>query len=403
LVFLKRGNRRSFTCGGRWPGYCPSLREQKRVWRFCFKKSASSFAVWLALIGSGLLGLAAQASADSVMDTRGLRTPAIAVKSPATTVLIGITNAGHRLVAFGVHGVIIYSDDNGQSWKQAAVPVDVSITCAAFANAQDGWAAGHDGVILHTADGGASWQKQLDGNAANKLILQAAQAAVARGDPSPGTPRAIMRANHFLQGGPENPFLSILAIDPRDALVFGAYRIVMKTTDGGNTWMDWSLHIADPISHNLYDAAAVGQNIYVAGEAGSVFRSTDGGMNFPSVTAPGSSTLFAVLPAGDGAVFACGVAGQAFRSADLGQTWQQVNFNTQYNLIAAETLTGGGIVVGSEAGVLYISFDHAKTFSALPGVLPMEIFGLTQAVNGDVVAVGSAGVIVVPAKRLPKS
>jgi photosystem II stability/assembly factor-like uncharacterized protein len=341
--------------------------------------------------------------ADSAMDTRGLRTPAIAVKSPATTVLIGVTNAGHRLVAFGVHGVIIYSDDNGRNWTQAAVPVDVSITTAAFASPRDGWAAGHDGAILHTVDGGATWQLQLDGNAANQLILQAAQTAVAQNDPSPGTPRAVRRAEHFLQGGPDNPFLSILAIDARDAMVFGAYRMVMKTTDGGKTWTDWSLHIADPISHNLYAVTTVGKDLFVVGEAGVAFRSTDGGASFAAVTSPAAATMFAALPTGDGGVLVCGVAGQAFRSADQGQTWQPVNFNTQYNLIAAQTLEGGQIVVGSEAGTLYISSDRGKTFSPLPDALPMEIFGLTQAPNGDVVAVGSGGVMVVPAKNFLRS
>jgi photosystem II stability/assembly factor-like uncharacterized protein len=406
--FLEKINQKTFARGGRWAGPRQGQEEEKVFCcpgqGACFFKTRRAFlAIYLVLIGACILGLAPRAVADSAMDTRGLRTPAIRVQSPATTILIGITNAGHRLVAFGVHGVIIYSDDNGQTWMQAAVPVDVSITCAAFANGQDGWAAGHDGAILHTTDGGATWQLQLDGNGANQLVMQAAQAAVAHNDPSPGTPRAIMRANHFLQGGPENPFLSILVTDPRTAFVFGAYRIVMKTADAGKTWTDWSLHIGDPISHNLYNVATVGQNIYVAGEAGSVFRSTDGGMSFPAVATPADITMFVVLPTGDGGVFVCGVAGHAFRSADHGQTWQPVNFGTQNNLIAAVTLASGGILVGSEAGTLYIGFDHAKTFLTLPDALPMEIFGLTQAANGDVVAVGSGGVIVVPAKDFDKS
>jgi photosystem II stability/assembly factor-like uncharacterized protein len=360
--------------------------------------------LFLLILACGLLfGSALSAQAVSDTSARELKTPAIAVKSPSTTVLIGITTAGHRLVAVGIHGVIIYSDDNGHSWRQAAVPVDVTITCIAFANAKDGWAAGHDGAILHTMDGGTTWQLQLNGDQANQLILHAAQAAVADNDPSPGTPRAMMRANHFLTGGAENPFLTILAIDARNALVFGAYRMVMKTSDGGKSWTDWSLHVADPISHNLYDVTTVGSDIYLVGEAGSVFHSTDGGTSFAAVTVPASSTLFEVLPTGDGGVFVCGVAGLAFRSADKGNSWQPVNLNTQYNLTAAYPLASGAILVGSEAGSLYISFDNAKTFSLLPEVQPMEIFGLTQAANGDVVAVGNAGVILVPAKDFDKS
>ncbi len=372
------------------------------VSRFSFKRMvgpAGLFALVCIFFGAST----PLAHAISTTSLRALSTPAITVKSPASTVLIGIANAGHRLVAVGIHGVIIYSDDNGQTWTQAAVPVDVTITCVAFANAQDGWAAGHDGAILHTADGGATWQLQLTGVQVNQLILRAAQTAVADNDPSPGTPRAMMRANHFLQGGPENPFLSILAIDPENALVFGAYRMVMKTTDGGKTWTDWSLQVGDPISHNLYDAARIGSDIYLVGEAGSVFRSSDGGKSFPPVTAPASSTLFDVLPTGDGGVFACGVAGLAFRSSDNGNDWQPVNLNTQYNLTAADILASGAVLVGSEAGSLYISFDHAKTFNAVPYVEPMEIFGMTQAANGDVVTVGNTGVIVVPAKDFVKS
>ena len=126
-------------------------------------------------------------------------------------------------------------------------------------------------------------------------------------------------------------------------------------------------------------------------------------MTFPAVTVPASSTLFEVLPTGDGGVFVCGVAGLAFRSSDQGNTWQPVNLNTQYNLTAAYRLASGAILVGSEDGSLYISHDDARTFSLLPDVQPMEIFGLTQAANGDVVAVGNAGVIVVPSKDFDKS
>jgi photosystem II stability/assembly factor-like uncharacterized protein len=336
-------------------------------------------------------------------DLSALTRPAIAVKAPDSVVLIAIANAGKRLVAVGEHGVIIYSDDNGQNWRQAKVPVDLTLTAVQFGDAHNGWATGHYGVILHSADGGATWQKQLDGNQVNQMTMATAQAAVADNDPSPGTARAIARANHFIAGGPENPFLTILASDANNVMVFGAYRMAQKSTDGGKVWLDWNLHVGDPFSHNLYDVTRVGADIYLVGEAGSVYRSTDNGARFPAVTAPAQSTLFVVLPTGDGGVLTCGVAGLAFRSADAGQSWVPVNFNTTSNLTAGAVLASGAIIVGDEAGAIAISTDHAKTFSALPGFEPMEIFGLTQAANGDVVAVGSAGVIVVPAKDFPQS
>jgi photosystem II stability/assembly factor-like uncharacterized protein len=329
--------------------------------------------------------------------------PAIAVKMPDKIVLIAIAKAGNRLVAAGEHGVIIYSDDNGASWRQSAVPSSVTLTSLAFANAGIGWAAGHEGIILKTQDGGVTWTTQLNGNQVNRLTLAAAQAGVAANDPSPGTARAMVRAQHFLNGGPENPFLSTLATDQRTAFVFGAYRMAMKTTDGGRTWADWNLHIGDAISHNLYDAAMVGTDMFVAGEAGAIFRSTDGGQSFRPVTAPADATMFEVLATGDGGVFVCGVAGQAFRSADGGNTWQAVDLRTGSNITAAAVLASGALVLGNEAGGIYVSEDHAKTFTMLPEPEPMEIFGLAQAQNGDVVAVGNAGVIVLPAKTFLQS
>ncbi len=336
-------------------------------------------------------------------DLTSLARPAIKVKAPDKAVLIAIANAGNRLVAVGEHGVIIYSDDSGKGWRQASVPVDVTLTAVGFETAQDGWAAGHEGVILHTSDGGTTWQMKLNGFQVNTLTMQTAQAAVADNDPSPGTSKAILRANHFLDGGPENPFLSILTTGPNDATVVGAYRIAMKTSDGGQSWTDWSLHVADPVSHNLYDIATVGTDIYIVGEAGSVFRSTDAGATFPQVTTPADSTLFWVVPAGTGGVFVGGVAGLAFLSADSGKAWKSIDLGTQSNLTAADVLSSGSIVVGSEAGGLYVSKDEAKTFSMLPEVLPMEIFALTQAEDGDVVTVGSGGVIVIPAESFSKT
>ena len=352
------------------------------------------------LVVAGCLCLGNRANAT---DLSALTRAAITVKAPDKVLLVAVTSAGQRLVAVGVHGVIVYSDDSGSTWSQAKVPVDVTLTAVRFANAQDGWAVGHYGVVLHSTDGGLTWQKQLDGIQVNQMTMVTAQAAVAANDPSAGAPRAIERADHFMAGGPENPFLAILASDANNVMAFGAYRMTEKSTDGGKDWLDWNLHVGDPISHNLYDVIRVGTDIYVVGEAGSVYRSTDDGASFPAVTVPAQSTLFVVLPTGDGGVFTCGVAGLAFRSADNGQSWTPVNFNTTSNLTAASVLSSGAIIVGNESGAIAISTDHAKTFSALPGFQPMEIFGLTQAENGDVVAVGSAGVIVIPAKEFPQS
>jgi photosystem II stability/assembly factor-like uncharacterized protein len=357
---------------------------------------------WCAVVAL-LLAVFAAPMAQAATGIRALDTPAIAVKAPGQVALIAITRAGNRLVAVGEHGVITFSDDNGASWVQAAVPVDVTLTSVAFATPKIGWAAGHYGVILHTEDGGLTWQEQLNGIQANQLTLEAAKAAVAGGDQSPTVALAMKRANYFVTAGPDKPFLSILVSSPQDVMVFGAYRMAMKTTDGGKTWTDWSLNIGDTHSHNLYDVAGGGNDIFIAGETGLVFHSTDGGQSFPEVTAPTDATLFTVLQTKDGGVFVCGVAGNAFRSSDAGQSWQPVNLGTVSNLTGGRVLPSGAVVVVSEAGNLFISTDNAHSFTALPQVEPMSLYDVTQAANGDLIAIGSLGTAVIPAADLQKS
>jgi photosystem II stability/assembly factor-like uncharacterized protein len=313
------------------------------------------------------------------------------VKAPDKVFLIAIARAGNRLVAVGEHGVITYSDDNGNSWRQSSVPVTVTLTSIGFADALHGWAAGHYGVILHTSDGGVTWQEQLNGLQANQLTLAAAQAAVAGHSTALGAPLAIKRADAFVADGADKPFLSVLAINPNDATVFGAYRMVMKTTDGGKTWMDRSLNVADPISQNLYDAERAGPDIYIASEAGLVFLSTDGGNSYNQVAPPTDSTLFGILGLGAGDVLAYGVAGRMFSSTDAGKTWQTIDLGTDTNLTAAIRLASGKIVVAEEDGRVFVTDGAVTAFKPLPVSIPMGLFGMAEAADGDVVFVGSNG------------
>jgi photosystem II stability/assembly factor-like uncharacterized protein len=337
-----------------------------------------------------------------VMAATGIRVldqPAIKVKAPDQVTMIALTRAGNRLVGVGVHGVIIYSDDNGVTWKQASVPVGVLLTCVAFATPRDGWAAGQYGVILHSTDGGVTWREALDGNQVIHLIQVNANAALAANPNSETAQRAVRRARFFAADGPNKPFLSILATGADSVTVFGAYRMAVRSTDGGKTWTDMSLNIGDPLSHNLYDVKAMGADIFIAGEAGNDFVSTDGGGNFVKLPSPSpdDSTMFGVAPTGDGGALMFGVAGEAFSSHDGGATWQPVALGTSQNLTAALTLRSGAILVASEDGNLYISNDHAKTFNRLPQPFPMALYDLAQAPNGAVIVAGSSGVMAVPA------
>ncbi len=347
--------------------------------------------LWLASLA--LACAAALPAAAQVAGIEALSTPAITVRAPDKVVLIALANAGPRLLAAGEHGVIIYSDNNGKTWAQASVPVDLTLTALAFATPLQGWAAGHYGTILHTNDGGLTWQLQLNGIQANQLIAAAATAAQAGNDSSPAAALAPVRAAHFMADGPDKPFLSVLAQSPDSVTVFGAYRMVMHSDDGGKTWADWSLRIGERLSRHLYDATRIGNDICIAAESGSVFCSADQGASFPAVTSPGPATLLGILPTGDGGMLGFGVAGLADRSADGGKTWASLSLGAQSNLTCGRLLKSGAILLGGEDGSLYASTDHGRNFRDLGPSAPMAIFDLAEAPDGNILLAGSGGVM----------
>ena len=347
-----------------------------------------------------LLLLISSCWAEAQPTSRVFDDPALTAKTPTGDLLEPVVSAGNRLVAAGEHGIIIYSDDNGQIWRQATVPADVTLTTVAFATPQDGWAAGALGTVFQTIDGGLTWHTQITGDKVNQLMMASANQLAASRPTDPSVPRALRRANFFMRAGADKPFLSILAVNENSAQVFGAYRMCIKTKDAGASWQDCSLNVPDPISHNLYDAVQSSSSIYVAGESGSVFSSGDQGQTFSALTAPADDTLFGILITPAQALLTYGVAGGLYRSTDQGQTWTSITIGSQSDLTAGIVLKSGRILLLSVTGTVYMSSDDGVSFRAFPTSMGMALFGAVQAQNGDVVLVGSGGVRMLPAKSL---
>jgi photosystem II stability/assembly factor-like uncharacterized protein len=326
-----------------------------------------------------------------------MRLPTIAVRAPAQALLISVTRAGTRLVAGGAHGLIIYSDDNGQSWHQASVPTSETIADVGFADSHNGWAAGAQGVIIHTTDGGASWQLQLTGDQVIALMNTAAAQYAAANPGADAAQRAQRRAAIFTQAGPNKPFLSVLPLGAQSAIIFGSYRMAVMTTDGGKDWTDWSLHMGDPVSHGMFDAIRAGNDLYLAGEAGVVLHSADQGQSFSMLTSPDPSTFLGLLATPAGTLLAYGVAGEVFRSTDKGQDWAKADVAASSDLTGGVVLASGKILLVSEDGSVFESGDDGLTFRPAAVNEGMALYDVAQAENGDLVFVGSGGVRVTPA------
>jgi len=83
------------------------------------------------------------------------------VVDPGDVVLYGSTFGSPDVVRVaGEFGIILGSDDGGQTWHQQPNSIESTLFSISFADAQRGWAVGMDSTLLATSDGGTSWQKQ---------------------------------------------------------------------------------------------------------------------------------------------------------------------------------------------------------------------------------------------------
>ena len=324
---------------------------------------------------------AAAAASRNVADT--LHQPAIQSPLAVRSMLNALAAAGERIVAVGVRGHILYSDDRGQSWKQASVPVSTTLTGVCFADAQTGWAVGHRGVILKSVDGGQSWSKQLDGLQAAAAIVQAREAQ---------DPEQAQDARRLVLEGADKPFLDVQCLDAGHAAAVGAYGLGFATRDGGESWTP-SLELLDGTEQRHVNVARLGGGrLYLAGEQGSLLRVDPDLQRLESLGEPYAGSFFGLVISPRNSLLAFGLRGHLFRSGDAGASWQAVELATSQSLTAGVNLGDGGILLVDESGMGWLSRDDGRSFKPVKPSSQFPFVGLLATAGGGGIAVGANGV-----------
>ena len=309
----------------------------------------------------------AQTEAASGAQSRDLQPRAAEIAPLAVkSLLLDLTQAGDRLVAVGDRGSILVSSD-GVIWEQSAVPVQATLNTVSFANAQNGWAGGHDQSILHTADGGKTWTKQ-----------------------------------HF-NAEDSKPVLSVLALDAQRAIAVGAYGLLLSTADTGKTWsaveapslLDEGPHLNGVIRLNNGD-------LFIVGETGLIGVSSNG-TQWARLKQPYEGSLFGALAHGNKGAIIFGLRGNALMTSDVRSgSWKRLNTQTVQSLFAGSALPGNDVIlVGADGAMLRVTQDgkvrvanavnlngKSEGYGTLSGVLPWK---------AGLIVVGEQGVTRVPA------
>jgi photosystem II stability/assembly factor-like uncharacterized protein len=289
--------------------------------------------------------------------------PAEQVANAATAPLLASARAGSRVVAVGDHGVILLSDD-GINYRQArAVPVRTLLTSVQFLDPRHGYAAGHDGVVLGTQDGGETW-------------------TLLRSEP-----------------GVEQPILSLRFDSPQHGIGVGLYGWAIETRDAGRTWSELQVQSGENADrHLLHVFASDHGSMFITGEGGTIFRSTDQGRSWQGAVTANKGSLWYGLALSDGALLVCGMRGHLYRSSDDGETWQSVDSKTTQSLTGIAQFEDGRVIVVGMAGTVLESHDGGRTFTytaraeqeALTAVLADGARPLLLSMTGPVARAGPA-------------
>jgi len=322
-----------------------------------------------ALVAASLCGgLAAPAAANpAAAATDPILRPAEPMPRAIESLILDLAISGTRRIAVGERGHVLISDD-GREWRQVAdVPTRATLT-SVVARGDDAWAVGHDGVIIHSRNAGRTWR--------------------------------LVHSNPYVAGtdDPYNgvPLLDVFFIDDDRGFAIGAYALMLRTEDGGETWTAVTLPKSGPMvaaevpegdgqeeeddGSWLMDADELtideeadphlnamarldDGTLFIVAERGAGFRSVDGGETWERRTLPYDGSMFGLLAFDSSRLLAFGLRGNALESTDGGLTWSAVDTGTPLSLFGGVALDNGGAILVGANGVVVSRGDAEQPFS----------------------------------------
>jgi len=325
--------------------------------RFSPSACAALFAVMLICCGSA----AAQEGSGPARPLPLVQKPAFITSYATSEMILAATRAGSRLVAVGDHGVVLLSDDDGKSYRQArVVPTRATLTAVSFSDAHNGWAVGHWGVILHTGDGGETW-------------------ALQRSDTSVDQPLFTVHFSDALHG-----------------LAAGLWSLLLGTDDGGKTWKPVTLPLLPggrKPDRNLFSFFADHKgSLFIAAEKGTVLRSDDNGATWSYLDTGYKGSLWTGCALTDGTLLVAGLRGTVYRSSDDGRTWNPVPSGTKSSIT---DIVGDGEQVAAVGldGIQLHSRDDGRTFTLTQRDDRLALTAVVAAPDGTLHVFSMAGVV----------
>jgi len=286
--------------------------------------------------------------------------PAEVTSAASKAMMLSAARAGRRLVAVGDRGVVLLSDDDGGSFRQARlVPVRSTLTAVCFSGEKTGWAVGHWGVVLRTDDAGETWKVQ-------------------RSDTSV-----------------DQPLFSVHFQEAERGWAVGLWSLMLRTADGGRSWAPVRLP-APPGGRKgdrnlLKIFADRAGTLFVAAEQGAVLRSKDG-ERWSYLDTGYKGSFWTGMALGNGTLLVGGLRGTIYHSTDGGDSWRESKNDLKSSITDFGEAGGKVLAVGLD-GASYESDDGGATFRSSQREDRLPFTALAVAASGRLVKFSKQGLV----------
>ena len=283
---------------------------------------------------------------------------AVASDMAAQALLLDVARAGPRMVAVGEFGHVLLSDDNGDSWRQAAsVPTRNTLVGVSFIDNQTGYAVGHAATILKTVDGGENWTLQ------------------------------------YVERNGDTPLFAVHFADAQNGIAVGGFSYTFETDNGGESWIQRNLVEDSYDDFHLNDVFADTKgNLYIPAEFGTVYKSRDRGQNWQAIETGYDGSFWGGLGLSNGDVLVFGMRGNVWRSANAGKSWKQVTTGTDQSVSGGTQLDDGRVVLAGLSGTVLVSKNGGKSFTNQPRPDRLSFATAIGKSGDDVILLGDPGI-----------
>lgn len=249
-------------------------------------------------------------------------------------------------IAVGDNGTIVRTTNGGATWQQVFSDPDSADTLydVSFANATTGWAVGSSSTVLRTTDGGQTWTPQtipdnqkpfpfspgLNTLLSVHAIDSSRVCAVGAGGwvLLTGNGGATWTRKNNGSGAPKLNLNALFFANDTVGWAIGA-QVLLKTTDGGNTWTQMPAAAGSLTLFGLAGLAGNTERLWTVGQNGIALYSTNGGTSWlrPGESAGAmwvttGSTINALWFVGATHGWAVGEGSAFIRTVDAGRSWR---------------------------------------------------------------------------------